>query len=239
MQWGTGRAAYTSHPCYTRLAGVDVRGIGPHDEVEVSVLGFNVEDQTLLLPLWAGIPHPRRAQTMTSRNLLDAERFHHPHGISAYPTHGEDGLPHTAEADAIRFGVHMPWCHLLGEGLLAYGLRSEAAQLVARLMAGVIQNLKKRHAFYSAYHAGSGAGMGEQDAISGLAPLGLFLETLGVRFLDEKSVRLEGQNPFPWPVTVAYRGLSVARYADHTDVTFLSGETVIVTDPTPCIISLS
>ncbi len=240
MQWGAGWAAYTSRNCFTRLARVDVMGIGVQDEVEVSVLGFNIEDQTLLLPLWAGIPHPRRAQTMVSRSLMNTERFYQPYGISAYPiTDGGDWLPHTAEADTVWMGVHMPWCHLLGEGLLAYGLRAEAAQLTVRLMAGIIQNLKKRHAFYSTYHAGSGAGMGEQNAISGLAPLGLFLETLGVRLLDEKSIRLEGQNPFPWPVTVAYRGLSVARYADHTDVTFLGGETVTVTDPTSCIISLS
>jgi len=239
MQWGAGWAAYTTSNCYTRLAQVDVKGIDPQDKVEVSVLGFNIDDQTLLTPLWAGIPHPRRAQTLVTRSLANAGQFYQPYGISAYPAAGmDDWLPHKAEADVIRQGVHMPWCNLLGEGLLAYGMRTEAAELTARLMAGVIQNLKKRHAFYSSYHAESGAGMGEQNAISGLAPLGLFLETLGVRFLDGRSVRLTGQNPFPWPVTIQYKGLRVTRQASKTEIEFPDGQVVEVEEPAACIVSI-
>jgi hypothetical protein len=239
MHWGTGWAAYTCHNCYTRLARVDVKGVGPQDKVTVSVLGFNIEDRSLLMPLWAGIPHPRRAQTMVSRSLMNPERFYNPYGISAYPTTDlGDWFPHTAEAEAVWMGVHMPWCHLLGEGLLAYGLRNEAADLITKLMAGIIQNLKKRHAFYSSYHAESGAGMGEQNAVSGLAPLGLFLETLGVRFLNDESVRLEGPNPFPWPVTIQYKGFHITRHANDTEIECPDGQMVVVEDPEPCIVSI-
>ena len=61
------------------------------------------------------------------------------------------------------------------------GCRQDAAHLTARLMTAVIQNLKKQHAFFRAYHAETGAGIGERNTVQGLAPLGLFLETLGSR----------------------------------------------------------
>ena len=38
--------------------------------------------------------------------------------------------------------VHLPWNNLIGEGLLAYGFRDEAAQLTTRLMNAVVSGLK-------------------------------------------------------------------------------------------------
>jgi hypothetical protein len=80
--------------------------------------------------------------------------------------------------------------------------------------------------------------MGERNTLAGLAPLGLFLETLGVRLLSPCQVHLSGFNPFPWPVTVKYRGLTVLRRKDSTVVTFPDGQSHTVTDPTPQVISL-
>jgi hypothetical protein len=59
-----------------------------------------------------------------------------------------------------------------------------------------------------------------------------------VQLTSHKSISLSGFNPFPWPVTVKYRGLTVLRQLEKTTVIFPNGETVTVTDPTPCIISL-
>jgi hypothetical protein len=133
--------------------------------------------------------------------------------------------------------VHLPWNQLIGEGLLAYGLRNEAAQLTARLMAAVIDNLKKQHSFYQAYHAETGAGLGERNTLPGLAPLGLFLQTLGVQFLSRGRLRLSGKNPFPWPVTVKYRNLSVTRQAERSVVVFPDGQTLTLDDPTDAVVT--
>jgi hypothetical protein len=51
-------------------------------------------------------------------------------------------------------------------------------------------------------------------------------------------VRLEGINPFPWPVTILYRGLKIARGLEATEVSFANGQTVTITDPAPRVISL-
>jgi hypothetical protein len=130
------------------------------------------------------------------------------------------------------------WCHLIGQGLLEYGYQAEAAELVTRLMAAITQTLRKDGAFRQSYHADTGEGLGEPDILSGLAPLGLFLDTLGVRLVSAKRVELQGQNPFPWPVTVKYRGLTVLRQADKTIVTFPDGQSITVQDNAPTIVAL-
>ena len=74
-------------------------------------------------------------------------------------------------------------------------------------MTGIIQNLKQNRAFYARYHAEKGTGIGERNAFSGLAPVGLFMKVLGVEILSSTRVKLEGDNPFPWDVTIQYKGL--------------------------------
>jgi len=80
--------------------------------------------------------------------------------------------------------------------------------------------------------------MGDHNALVGLAPIGLFLETLGVRIYTANRVLLTGFNPFPWPVTVKYRGLTILRRKDSTIITFPDGQTTTIVDPSPQIVSL-
>ena len=135
--------------------------------------------------------------------------------------------------------IHLPWNVLIGEGLLAYGFRNEAARLTVHLMNAVIQSLKQNHAFYHCYHAETGNGLGERGALNGLAPVGLFLQTLGVTILSDERVRLEGKNPFAWPVTIFYKGLKVARGLDRTEIAFRNGKTITITDTNPLIVSMT
>jgi hypothetical protein len=134
--------------------------------------------------------------------------------------------------------VHLPWNLFIGEGLLRYGFRSDAARLVAHIMTGVIQNLRQNRAFYARYHAENGTGMGERNSLNGLAPLDLFLRVLGVEILSSTRVRLEGTNPFPWDVTIAYRGLKVKRGQEKTEVIFANGKSVTVKEIEPVVVSL-
>jgi hypothetical protein len=122
--------------------------------------------------------------------------------------------------------------------LIRYGYRDTAAQLFTRLMDAIVRNVKREKAFRRYYHAITGQGFGERNALLGLAPLGLFLETLGVRVVSAQRVGLSGFNPFPWPVTVKYRGLTILRLKDKSTVIFPDGQTVQVSDPSPRIISL-
>ena len=116
--------------------------------------------------------------------------------------------------------------------------RSDAARLVAHIMTGVIQNLRQNRAFYARYHAENGTGLGERNSLNGLAPVDLFLRVLGVEILSNTRVKLEGLNPFPWNVTISYRGLKVKRGQEKTEVTFANGKSVTVKDSDPVVVSL-
>jgi len=224
-------AVATTEKVYTSLGKFEFEGLNRRDRVSIQTVDLTIADHTLLLPLWAGVPSPHEAQTLVFRTILSAEHFDHPFGIPALPR------LFIRDADPVSLGVHLPWNQLIGEGLLAYGYRREAARLTAHIMSAVIQNLKRSHAFYRTYHAETGAGQGERNTLAGLAPLGLFLKTLGVEILSPTQVLLHGENPFPWPVTVKYRGLTVTRQMGQTEIIFPNGQPVVLQDPTEALIT--
>ena len=231
-QWRNNGSVYTTKNVYPKLAKVVVKDLGDEDTVTISTLDFTTEDHTLFTPLWAGLPDEQHAQTMIGRALLDAKRFHRPFGVPACPSLTQP------EAESVSQAVHLPWNLLIGEGLLHYGFRSDAARLVVHIMTGIIKNLKQNRAFYARYHAEKGTGIGERNALSGLAPVGLFLSALGVEIISATKVKLEGENPFPWDVTVGYKGLKVIRGTKKTEVVFANGKSVTVTGAEPTVVEL-
>jgi hypothetical protein len=231
-QWRNGGAIYTTQKVYSKLAKVSVRGLGEEDTVVISTLDFTTEDHTLFMPLWAGVPDQQRAQTIIGRALLDANRFHRPFGVPAVPALSQP------EAESVSQAVHLPWNLLICEGLLKYGFRTDAARIVVHNMTAIIQNLKQNRAFFARYHAEKGTGIGERNSLSGLAPVGLFMKVLGVEILSSTRVKLEGENPFPWNVTIQYKGMKVIRGQNQTEVVFANGKSVVVTDMEPTVVSL-
>jgi hypothetical protein len=232
FRWFMGQGFHTGERVYARLERIVLQGIGPSDRVWLTSVRYTRQDQTVLLPLWAGIPDARRAGSLLKRTITSPKRYWRPYGLPACPEVSQNGDAQVCNS------THMPWNALIGEGMLAYGFRQEAAELVSRLMAAIVRNLKQSSAFSHYYHVDTGDGIGERNTLAGLAPLGLFLETLGVRLFSPSRVLLNGYNPFPWPVTVKYRGLTVLRRKDSSVVTFPDGQSFTVTDPTPQIVSL-
>ncbi len=224
-------AVATSRKVYTAVTRCEFDGLASGDRISINTVDLTVADHTLLSPLWAKVPTDGEAQALIFRTILDADHFDHPYGIPALPR------VLTRDADPVCLSVHLIWNQLIGEGMLAYGYRRETARLVAHLMSAIVPNLKRSQAFYRNYHAETGAGMGERNALHGLAPVGLFLQTLGVEIISPLRVHLHGENPFPWPVTVKYRGLTIIRQMGETEVIFPNGQSVTRTDPTDAIIS--
>ncbi|PKN91573.1 MAG: hypothetical protein CVU44_18500 [Chloroflexi bacterium HGW-Chloroflexi-6] len=225
-------AVTTSQKVYDSVGHFEFEGLTRRDRITIQTVDLTISDQTLLLPLWAGIPDEQQAGALVHRTILNADRFDHPYGVSALPR------VFVRDADPVCLSVHVPWNHLIAEGLLAYGYRREAARLVVHVMSAIISNLKRSQSFYRAYHAETGAGQGERDSLRGLAPVGLFLQTLGVEILSPKQVRIWDENPFPWPVTVKYRGLTISRLLDHTEVIFPNGQSTQVSHPADTLVSI-
>lgn len=230
--WYLGRGNVTSQRVYQKVEHVQIEGIADEDQVTLRVVDLTVQDQTLLLPLWAGIPDQDRAAALVKNTITDETRFWHPYGIPAY-THEH----HEDDRDTCH-NMHLPWNSLIGEGLVKYGYHEEAVVLFTRLMEAIVENLKQHQAFYRAYHSQNGQGLGEQNALSGLPPLGLFLDILGVRILSSRRVALKGYNPFPLPITLKFRGLTLIREANQTKITFPGGQTAVIRNPSPRIVTV-
>jgi hypothetical protein len=232
FRWTPGHGRLTGQYVYKSLDRIEVQGLEPEDHLVISSAGYDFQDQSTLLPLWAGIPATERAEKLTSDTLTNSQRFWRPFGLAACakPPAGD-------EADVCS-SVSLPWNWLLGEALVQYGFRSQAADLMGRVMKAVLQSLKAETAFRRYYHAETGQGLGERNALQGLAPLGLFLDILGVQLISSQRVILNGLNPYPWPVTVKYRGLTVLRQKEKTVVIFPDGQTVTVSDAARRIVSL-
>ena len=232
FQWRTGGLVATSQKVYKRIGRISVTGLDESDKINVRIIDTTGEDITLALPLWAEMLEKQKAYALIGRNIMMAERFDHPFGMQFLP------LSPDPEAESVSMSVSLPWNMLIAEGLLSYGFRAEATRLTAHLMNGVIQNLKQNRAFYQRYHAEKGAGIGERNSLQGLAPVGLFMQALGVTILSSTRVKLEGKNLFPWPVTIKYKGLTIVRGMEQTTVTFMNGGSAIVKDETPCTVEM-
>jgi hypothetical protein len=231
-QWRNNGLVFTTQNIYSKVSKIVVKGLGDEDMLTIRTLDLAAEDHTLFTPLWAGVPDDGHAQIMIGRALLDSKRFHHPFGMPACP------LLTDPQAESVSQAVHLPWNLLACEGLLKYGFHADAARLLIHNMTAVIQNLKQNRAFHARYHAEKGTGIGERNALSGLAPLGLFLKILGVEILSSTCVRLEGDNPFPWDVTIQYKGLKVMRGIHKTEVVFANGKSITVTGAEPTVVEL-
>lgn len=231
IRWSPNSGLITGERVYNAIELVELQGLLPEDEVTLATIGFDCEDLSLMLPLWAGIPSEEEAESLTQNHLTNPQRYWRTYGMPVCPEANE-------ESEAVCGQVNLPLNRLVGEGLLAYGQREAAAELVSRLMVGIVGNLKRQGRFFRSFHAQSGEGAGERNSLIGLAPLGLFLDVLGVHPVSPHCVYLEGFNPFPSPVTVKYRGMTVLRQKEKTVVIFPDGQTIEVTDPAPVRVCL-
>jgi hypothetical protein len=232
FRWHMGTGSLTSPRTYAAIDRLEILGLGEHDRLDLFSVNYRLEDIGLLLPLWTGIPSSDQVEALLSDTLVRPSRYGQEYGLPACPEN-ELSLPQVCTS------VHIPWNTLVGEGLLRYGKRAEAARLVERLMGAVVNTLKSESSFRRYYHACSGQGLGERNALSGLAPLGLFLETLGLRLYSPHRIGLSGFNPYPWPVTVKYRGTTVLLQREKSMIIFPDGQTLVVRDPAPQIATLA
>ncbi len=232
LQWRMQTSHVTSQYVYASLEYVDIQNIKPDDHVQVEVIDLACQDYSLFLPLWAGIPSQERADAIIRNALLNPERFWRPYGIPLCPPseseRADSPCPHTS----------ILWESLIGAGLIAYGYRQEAATLVTRIMNAIIPQLSKHKAFARNYQTETGACAGEYNALQGLAPLPLFMRTLGVEIISPAKIGLEGENPFDDPVTIHYRGTKIIREKAKTQVIFPDGQKMIVKGPKPYLVEL-
>jgi hypothetical protein len=230
VSWRQGICTLTLPDLYAEIEKIIVKGLPEEGVVSMLIIDHTMEDHTLLTPIWAGIATPKQADKLVQRKLAEGKLYHREHGIPACPRTSRKAK------DSLCEYVWLPWNVMVGEGLLAYGKRSEAVSLVTRIMTAIIHNLKHEQAFRSHYHADLPKAAGQRNALLGLPPIGLFLETLGITPLSPWKVEIKSLNPFPWNVKIKYRGMIIESSFELVTITFPDGEDITLHHQIPCLV---
>jgi hypothetical protein len=181
------------------------------------------------MPLWAvdiSSEHARAVHAL----LKDPAHFWRAHGVVMFSAQDSAYRPDKVEFSA---GVWLFWQTLMGEALIEMGDYDSAADLLGRVLAGMLPVVRQQKAFFAGYHAERPAGLGARGHAAGAAPLHLFLRVIGVRIVNAERVWTGGAYSWGQPVTVMHHGVRVRRAADGTTVTFPGGETVTLPPGTP------
>lgn len=234
MHWHLGSGYVTSEYLYKTIEQIEITGISNDVEVTAQSASITSIDQTLLLPLWAGIPPEDKAKILINLTIMNKKRFLSPFGLRT-----------CIEMENLRdfpedfFGIHLPRITLILGGLVRYGERKKAAEVFTRLMKAVVQSLKQDMKFHQFYHSETGKPFGTINSLTSLIPKGLFLEILGLRIISSSKIEISGSNPFPWPVTIKYRGLTVVQQEKKTLIMFPDGQNITVDNSHKQIISIN
>jgi hypothetical protein len=220
FQWFQGLGSTTTDKTYSQIDRIEVRGLSEGFRTELRAADFRNMDISGLLPLWARIPYPEQAEILVEQSVLNPDRFWRSFGIpigSASETAYKKG---DAEGPAL---VGMVWNGMIGEGLVDYGYRDEAVTLLGKLIKASAESLRRDKGFAEYYHADRLEGLGEREHVTGAPPLSLFMHILGLRLISPRKIILRAHNPFPWPVKLRWRGVSIRWEEDQASVTFSDG----------------
>lgn len=220
FQWGYGKGAATTETVFSQIDRIDFDGLSRVYRVHVSATNLSALDINTLLPMWSGVISQEQAELL--QTPFDALLY--PNGVALYPT------PDHPVAD--ESGVWIYWNALIGEGLLRYGYPEKAADLLQRLLRVQTATLREKGRFTAFYDINDMRGIGTGSEISGVVPLHLLMQIIGVRIRPDGTVLTGG--PFYWndPVTVRQHGITVQRKDQETHITWATGETTSVPNQT-------
>lgn len=234
MRWHLGSGYITSEYLYKTIEQIEVTGISDDVDVIAQSACLTCIDQTLLLPLWAGIPSEDKAKILINLTIMNKKKFLSPYGLRS-----SVDLPRMSDIPEEFFGIHLPWISLIVDGMIRYGERKKAAEIFSRLMKAVVYSLKKDMKFHQFYHCETGKPLGAINSLTSLIPIGSFLEILGVKIIGPTKVEISGSNPFPWPITIKYRGLTVIQQEKKALIIFPDGQNITIDNNQTQIISIN
>jgi hypothetical protein len=233
IHWHLNSGYFTSEYIYKTIERIEITGLLPDDEIVVQTPGLTFIDQTLLLPLWAGIPSVEKAKVLISLSVMNKKKFLSSYGIRSYFDFKDlSVVPEESPS------INLLWESLILDGMIRYGERKKAAEIFARTMKAVVHSLNTDLTFHKFYHSETGKPLGVTNSVTSLIPIGLFLNLLGVKIINSSKLEITGSNPFPWPVTIKYRGLTVVQQEQKALVIFADGQSITVDNNEPQIISL-
>lgn len=211
-QFHDGIARVTSSKVFDKINQIEISGLRKNDEIKIALAGFDDEDISLLLPLWAGIPSAEQAQKLVEKTLIP--RYLGKFGLSCLPNDRYPNHPHM---------VAPLWNALIAEGLLKYGMRDQAARIIQACLSGLAVQWHTSGKLNDAIRVDDASGLGNQDDVNSLAMLLPFLRSLGIERILEKEIIFNGLNEYLAPFTVQYGRVEMQLHQDCTTITTLNG----------------
>ncbi|MHC1739557.1 MAG: hypothetical protein AB9897_00425 [Anaerolineaceae bacterium] len=219
-QFQDGVARITSQQLFSGIEKIQLAGLQKTDSLVISLAGFDDEDISLALPLWAGILSQEQAVKFVENTLLP--RYLTKYGLSCLPQDSYPNHPHTV----------MPfWNLILVEGLLKYGLCQQAATVLKSLYLGVGEQFKANKVMNDAIRVSDAQGVGNRDTLSSLPGLFPLLKVLGVEQVLSSEILFNGLNYYFPPFTVQYGKINVQLNQDCTTITTVNGSKVEIREP--------
>lgn len=232
IRWISGRAHLVTRQLYTFLDFISIKGLTREDQVLLETANYAQCDITCLSPIWSGGIPKARFQVLVKRHFnVRRKTFRY-------------GVPETWQCQQklpnnLPIYVNMLWNTLLIKGLVDHGFQEQAMQLFQNLMALVVTGLKNYQGFFSYYSHRDGHPAGTRNAISALVPVRLLLQIAGIRLFSPNRVVIWGKNPFPWPLKIAWQGLTLIRDGTKTNIIFPDGTKYETDSPKSALISAS
>ena len=84
IHWHLNTGYFTSEYIYKTIEQIEVTGILPDDEVILQTPSLTFVDQSLLLPLWAGIPSKDKAKILINLTIMNKKKFLGPYGLRSF-----------------------------------------------------------------------------------------------------------------------------------------------------------
>jgi hypothetical protein len=216
LRWVAGRAHLTTHHLFSAVESLSFEGFNDEDRFLIETADYSQPDISCLLPLWSGGGNTDH-RTSIIETHIDWQNPGLAYGIPE-TWHNHHPLP-----EGLREQVSVQWNTLIIEGLSREGRQQEAAEGFNNLMNAILNGLKNFNGFFPAHDLAGGFPQGQANAITGLAPLRLFLNIAGIKLIRPDQVAIWGSNPFPWPVEVRWQGLWMRKEDMHTQIIFPDG----------------
>ena len=231
-RWVDQFGSVTSSELYSKISSINISGMDPKDAWQLTIPDLTQIDLSLFLPLWAGIPDEQTGKKMIETMLLPNWAEFFKEGLAMLPMGSNRNRDLSNQ-----FQVNPIILSMVIDGLIHYGYREDASRLVMGLMKAIIKNVKTDGYFHESWDALSNAPMGRENHICGLPPIGVFLRTAGLEFLEDQSVAVFGENPFEQDIDIRYKGLHIHRGVRETEIIFKNEPPIIITGTDKKIIS--
>ena len=217
--WHNRQGAYISDRALSFVDSIEVDGLSRVYKVHAQTIDCGRLDINHLLPLYAGALPGERAKALVEL-AMDDRHFWRANGLTMVSAADRNFDPSNGRGGG---GIWIYWLSLIGEGMVKSGFRTEATQLVKRVLESLSQILKRDGYLSQFYHADDYQGFGEDHHVGGIAPLGLLHDVIGIRIVSSRKVWVGGEFTWGEPIRIEQHGVTVQRDAGGIRVEFPSG----------------